>query len=436
MHAVPSVLGRSLLVAALFAAGTARADSAFEARGAGSTFVADDARVLGHLGHAGQLRFVWGKDPIVRRSKDGVVLESVVEHQLDTQLVAALGLFDRFEIGAQLSGRVQLAPGAGFAALPSSLSAPAPRLFAKALLVDTGLFQASLRARGALLESIEPGAVLSLDPGWARFTLDLGAAIWPTSTSLVTMPFALNATVPVHERVAVTLDTFGAVTSQRIPLEAMAGARVDLGVVDIVVGVGGGLLADVGTPAVRLTTALAWRFDPVVAVVPAVNAVEPQPVEEVVAAEVVAVVVDTPPIIEAAPVVPAVVAVAEVTVDHTGVTFGDDVVLFPVDRDTLLPDGLRLLEIVAARIKDHPEATRILIEGHADARGDSAFNTELSLWRAEAVRRSLVAAGVAPERLVVRAAGSSRPVAPNKTAAGRRQNRRAEITFESASETP
>ena len=185
-----------------------------------------------------------------------------------------------------------------------------------------------------------------------------------------------------------------------------------------------------------VTTALAWRFDPVVAVVPAVNAVEPQPVEEVVAAEVVAVVVDTPPIIEAAPVVPAVVAVAEVTVDHTGVTFGDDVVLFPVDRDTLLPDGLRLLEIVAARIKDHPEATRILIEGHADARGDSAFNTELSLWRAEAVRRSLVAAGVAPERLLVRAAGSSRPVAPNKTAAGRRQNRRAEITFESASETP
>jgi outer membrane protein OmpA-like peptidoglycan-associated protein len=126
----------------------------------------------------------------------------------------------------------------------------------------------------------------------------------------------------------------------------------------------------------------------------------------------------------------------DVHVDAGGVTFSDHVVFFPVDRDTLLPQGRRLLGVVARELKQMPEVTQIIIKGHADATGDAAFNRKLSSWRALAVRRSLIAWGIPANRIIIRAVGSSEPVADNTTTAGRRQNRRVEITFENAEEAP
>ncbi|HEY1099746.1 MAG TPA: OmpA family protein, partial [Myxococcota bacterium] len=88
----------------------------------------------------------------------------------------------------------------------------------------------------------------------------------------------------------------------------------------------------------------------------------------------------------------------------------------------------------ARRIKQREGIERVVVVGHADALGDPDFNRRLSSWRAHAVRRSLVAWGVPASLLVVRGLGSQNPVAPNTTAAGRRQNRRVEITFEPAPE--
>jgi len=47
--------------------------------------------------------------------------------------------------------------------------------------------------------------------------------------------------------------------------------------------------------------------------------------------------------------------------------------------------------------------------------------------RAEAVARLLAGAGFAPESIEVRGRGKSRPVADNRTAAGRAENRRVAI---------
>ncbi|WP_437878227.1 OmpA family protein [Sorangium sp. So ce513] len=62
-----------------------------------------------------------------------------------------------------------------------------------------------------------------------------------------------------------------------------------------------------------------------------------------------------------------------------------------------------------------------------DSAGNARYNETISTARAEAVRRWLIDNGIAAERLVAKGYGSSRPVADNKSAAGREKNRRIEI---------
>lgn len=67
------------------------------------------------------------------------------------------------------------------------------------------------------------------------------------------------------------------------------------------------------------------------------------------------------------------------------------------------------------------------VSGHTDSIGKEDYNQKLSEKRAEAVSKYLVGKGVAADRIVTKGYGESRPVADNKTRAGRAQNRRVEI---------
>ena len=67
------------------------------------------------------------------------------------------------------------------------------------------------------------------------------------------------------------------------------------------------------------------------------------------------------------------------------------------------------------------------IEGHTDNVGPVPYNQALSLKRAEAVARALVAAGLPPARLRIRGLGKDNPVADNGTPEGRLQNRRVAV---------
>jgi len=62
-----------------------------------------------------------------------------------------------------------------------------------------------------------------------------------------------------------------------------------------------------------------------------------------------------------------------------------------------------------------------------DNTGGVAANTKLSTNRAKAVVDYLKKKGIAPGRLTYKGYASSQPVAPNKTAKGRAQNRRVEF---------
>ncbi|MEM1202798.1 MAG: OmpA family protein [Acidobacteriota bacterium] len=98
---------------------------------------------------------------------------------------------------------------------------------------------------------------------------------------------------------------------------------------------------------------------------------------------------------------------------------------FASASDRLLPESERVLDRIARLLRDHDAG--IEVQGHTDASGNAEFNQRLSQQRAEAVRNALVARGVDGVRLRATGFGSSRPVADNDTAEGRRQNRRVEF---------
>lgn len=103
-----------------------------------------------------------------------------------------------------------------------------------------------------------------------------------------------------------------------------------------------------------------------------------------------------------------------------------DQVRFGFGTSTVEPHFQAALDKAADELLAEP-GTRVVVEGHTDDVGDEAYNNELGLRRAEAVRDYLVARGVAAERLSVRSFGKSRPVASNDTEEGRALNRRVEL---------
>lgn len=74
-------------------------------------------------------------------------------------------------------------------------------------------------------------------------------------------------------------------------------------------------------------------------------------------------------------------------------------------------------------------ALRVEIGGHTDNIGQLADNLKLSANRAKAITDWLIRKGIAPERVTYKGYGDTRPIADNKTEAGRAINRRTTVTI-------
>lgn len=100
-------------------------------------------------------------------------------------------------------------------------------------------------------------------------------------------------------------------------------------------------------------------------------------------------------------------------------------VLFNTAEAVVLPESFPELDALAAYLQEEPEL-RVEIGGHTDHIGETQANATLSENRAKAVCQYLAEKGVAPERLIAKGYGESKPVAGNETEAGRKRNRRVE----------
>jgi len=67
------------------------------------------------------------------------------------------------------------------------------------------------------------------------------------------------------------------------------------------------------------------------------------------------------------------------------------------------------------------------IEGYASSEGTEEYNQQLSLRRAESVRRYLIRKGIVAERIIASGFGENEPIADNATAKGRAENRRVQF---------
>jgi len=96
---------------------------------------------------------------------------------------------------------------------------------------------------------------------------------------------------------------------------------------------------------------------------------------------------------------------------------------------TMLPDEAKAkLDEMIAAIKANPNGAFFEIEGHTDNVGDPKTNERIGLARAESVKRYLYEQHQVPlHKMNVISYGEEKPVAPNKTKAGRAQNRRVVI---------
>jgi OOP family OmpA-OmpF porin len=92
----------------------------------------------------------------------------------------------------------------------------------------------------------------------------------------------------------------------------------------------------------------------------------------------------------------------------------------------LAPGSSTALNEVAEILKQNPNL-KVEIGGHTDNEGPARLNRKISLQRAEEVKRYLAARGVPSARMVTKGYGEVHPIASNRYAEGRAENRRIEL---------
>ncbi|MCX6316941.1 MAG: OmpA family protein [Bacteroidetes bacterium] len=101
-------------------------------------------------------------------------------------------------------------------------------------------------------------------------------------------------------------------------------------------------------------------------------------------------------------------------------------ILFVTGSAKLQTKSYKGLNEVAQIMKDNP-AMSLAIDGHTDNVGADDKNQTLSDNRANAVKTYLVSKGIDESRITAQGHGETMPIADNKTATGRQQNRRSEL---------
>jgi len=105
-------------------------------------------------------------------------------------------------------------------------------------------------------------------------------------------------------------------------------------------------------------------------------------------------------------------------------------VLFDFDKATIKKNYTKDIDHMVDVMKEHSDLD-LTIEGHTDNVGKPAYNKSLSQKRADSVKNYMVEkGGIDAKRLKAVGYGQEKPVASNKTKAGRAKNRRVEAAVD------
>ena len=110
-------------------------------------------------------------------------------------------------------------------------------------------------------------------------------------------------------------------------------------------------------------------------------------------------------------------------------------ILFESGSSALNPASIADLEKMGDILAKYSD-DRIKIYGHTDGVGGKSYNEELSLRRADAVKRVLTGRGVQESQITALGMGEAQPVSTNDTPAGRKKNRRVELHIDVPNPTP
>ncbi|RYZ34352.1 MAG: cell envelope biogenesis protein OmpA, partial [Myxococcaceae bacterium] len=403
------------------------------------------AKVQRHLGWNVGLSVNYADKPLnFFDPRSDTYITSVVKSQVGVDLMGAIGLYDRFEIGVVLPITIQSSensPGvdASFANGVSGGGIGDLRLIPKARLLDgdnyglSVVVPVSLPTGGA--SDFLGGSGVSVNPRLVaeygrrfRVLANLGVDLRKSQQlrNLNTgnaLAYGLGAEVPfelgkVPLAVAATLTGalgFKQQDEEEIPLELLAALkyRAKSGLAAHV-GAGPGLTHGYGTPTFRVLAGLAYSTPERA---PAPRPVCPEGPEDFDGFQDADGCADPdndkdgiPDTADKCPNEPETIngvtdedgcpdkGKVKVTVEGERI-FILEKVYFATSKDVILPRSFPLLKQVAAVLRANPQVELLRIEGHTDDQGKDAANLDLSKRRAANVRTFLVNEGIAAERL-------------------------------------
>lgn len=100
--------------------------------------------------------------------------------------------------------------------------------------------------------------------------------------------------------------------------------------------------------------------------------------------------------------------------------------IFQLGRSKISPESFSELELVEKMMKENMKMV-IQLEGHTDYLGSARDNLKLSQERVEAVKKHLVAKGIAKSRIKTKAFGGTMPLSRENTPEAHALNRRVEL---------
>jgi outer membrane protein OmpA-like peptidoglycan-associated protein len=102
---------------------------------------------------------------------------------------------------------------------------------------------------------------------------------------------------------------------------------------------------------------------------------------------------------------------------------------FALDRDNISPNSAKILDRVAAVLKQYPTII-INLAGHTDPRASGEYNRELGFRRSLSVRNYLMRQGIPSERMTVRSLGETQRATQGDRVTDYARDRRVEISFQ------